>query len=77
MSSYFSWLKPNLSKPDIASIGVLKGVQVAVCGMHFIDLNIDALKKLGTHNKKLKEEIKFYNIVTESTNFENMQNEKA
>ena len=45
--------------------------------MHFIDLNIDALKKLGTHNKKLKEEIKFYNTVTESTSFENMQNEKA
>ena len=50
---------------------------MAVCGMHFIDLNIDALKKLRTHNKKLKEEIKFYNIVTESTSFENMQNEKA
>ena len=45
--------------------------------MRFIDLNIDALKKLGTHNKTLKEEIKFYNIATDSKSFENMQNEKA
>ena len=43
------------------SIVVLKGDQVAVCGMSCIDLNINALKVLGTHfsyNKKLKEEKK-------------------
>ena len=31
--SYFSGLKPNLTKSKIAGTGVLKGVQVAVCGM--------------------------------------------
>ena len=43
-------------------IGVLKGVQVAVCGMRCIDLNINMLKILGTHssyNEKLKEEKNF------------------
>ena len=43
-------------------IGVLKGVQMAVCGMGCIDLNDDTLKILGTHfsyNEKLKEEKKY------------------
>ena len=31
--SYFSGLKPNLTKSEMSGIGVLKGVQVAVCGM--------------------------------------------
>ena len=64
--SYFSELKPNLTKYEIAGIGVLKGVQVAVCGMRYIDLNIDTLEILGTHfsyNKKLKEEKDFHKIV--------------
>ena len=59
--SYYSRLKINLRKSEIAGIRVLKGVQVAVCGMRFIDLNSDTLKILGTHfsyNKKLKEEKK-------------------
>ena len=41
---------------------------MAVCGMRCIDLNIDTLKILGTHfsyNEKLKEEKKFYKIVTD------------
>ena len=65
---YFSGLKPNLTKSEIAGIGVLKGVQVAVCGMRYIDLNADTLKILGTHfsyNEKLKEEKNFYKIVTD------------
>ena len=64
----FSGLKPNLTKSGIVGIGVLKGVQVAVCGMRCTDLNIDTLKILGTHfsyNKKLKEEKNFYKIVTD------------
>ena len=62
-----SGLKPNLTKSEIAGIRVLKGVQMAVCGMRFIDLNIDTLKILGTHfsyNEKLKEKKNFYKIVT-------------
>ena len=39
--SYFFGLKPNLAKSEIVGIGVLKGVQVAICGMHFIGLNND------------------------------------
>ena len=65
---YFSGLKPNSTKSEIVGIGVLKGVQVAICGMRCTDLNIDALKILGTHfsyNEKLKEEKNFYKIVTD------------
>ena len=66
--SYFSGLKPNLKKSEIAGIGALKGVQVAVCGLRCIDLNNDTLKILGTHfsyNEKLKEEKNFYKTVTD------------
>ena len=41
-------------------------VQVAVCGMRCIDLNVDTLKILGTHfsyNEKLKEEKNLYKIL--------------
>ena len=57
--SYFSGLELNLIKSKIASIGVRKAVQVAVCGMRCLDLNIDTLKILSTHfpyNKQLKQE---------------------
>ena len=59
---HFAELKPNLTKSEIAGIGVLKGVQVAVCGMRCIDLNVDTLKMLGTHfsyNKKIERREKF------------------
>ena len=46
---YFSRLKPNLTKFEIVGIGVLKGVQEAVCGMCCIDLNKSMLKIFGTH----------------------------
>ena len=45
---YFFELKPSLTKSEIAGIGILKGVQVAVCCMHCVDLNNDTLKILGT-----------------------------
>ena len=35
----FFGLKQNLTKSETVDIGVLKGVQVAVCGMCSIDLN--------------------------------------
>ena len=65
--SKFSGLKPNLSKCEITGIRVLKGVQVAVCGMCCVDLKNDTLKILDTHfsyNEKLKEERNFYTTVT-------------
>ena len=64
---YLSGLKPNLKKPELEGIGALKEVQVAVCGLCFIDLNNDTLKVLGTHfsyNEKLKEGKNFYKTVT-------------
>ena len=65
---FFSWLKPNLRKSEIAGIGVLKGVQVAVCGMSCIDLNNDALKILATHfsyNKKIERRKKMFKTLTD------------
>ena len=47
--SYFSGVKPNLIKSEIAVTGILRGVQVAVCSRRCIDLNNDTLKILGTH----------------------------
>ena len=66
--SYFSGLKPNLKKSEIAGIGALKGIQVAVCGLRCIDQNNDTLKILDTlfsYNEKLKEEKKNYKTVTD------------
>ena len=60
---YFSRLNPNLRKSEIVGIGVLKRVQVVVCGICYIDVNNDTLKILGTHfsyNKKLKQEKNFF-----------------
>ena len=59
ISSYssFSGLKPNLSKFEVAGIGLLKGVKVAVCRIKCIDLTKDAIKVLGTffsYNKNIK-----------------------
>ena len=45
----FSGLKPNLSKCEIAGIGSLKGVKVAVCGMNCIDLTTETINILGLH----------------------------
>ena len=59
--SYSSGLKPNLIKFETVGIRVLKGVQLAVCGMRCIDLNNDTLKIFATHfpgNKKMNEEKK-------------------
>ena len=42
--SIFSGFKPNKSKCEIAGIGVLKGVQMALCGMECINLKIIQLR---------------------------------
>ena len=43
---YFSVLKPNLRKSEIAGIGLLKEVEVAVCDTGCIDLNNDTIKNI-------------------------------
>ena len=55
-------LKPNEAKCEIAGIGVLKGVSLALCGMDCIDLTKKTIKVLGIHfsyNKKLETEENF------------------
>ena len=55
--SKFSGLKPNILKCEVAGIGSLKGVKMAVCGIKCIDLTTETIKILGVHfsyNQKLK-----------------------
>ena len=55
--SKLSQLKPNKSKCEIADIGALKGVQVALCSMGCIDLVYNIVKILGifcSYNDKLE-----------------------
>ena len=57
--SNFSGLKPNKAKCEIAGIGVLHGVQVALCGMKYVNLNMRTLEILGVHfpyNKNLEQD---------------------
>ena len=50
MSSKFSWfseLKPNITKCEIAGLVSLKGVLETVCGLNTVDLTNDANKILA------------------------------
>ena len=58
--SKYSGLKPNTC--EIAGIGVLNGVNVALCGMKSIDLSKDSVKILGTYysyDKELEQDKNF------------------
>ena len=60
--SKFSGLKPNILKCEVAGIGSLKGVKMAVCGIKCIDLTTETIKILGVHfsyNQKLKTQKNF------------------
>ena len=46
----FMVLKPNVSKCEVARIGALKGVKVAICGIKCIDLTKEAIKNLQFEN---------------------------
>ena len=57
--SQFSGLKIDKSKCNVAGIGVMKGVKVALCGVESVNLLTNAIKILGiyfSYNKKLKHE---------------------
>ena len=57
--SKYSGFKPTFSKCEIAGIRSLKVVEVAVCGIKFINLNVNTVKILGIHfsfNNKLSME---------------------
>ena len=47
--SKFSGLKPNFSKCEITGIGSLKEVEVAVCGIKYVNLKVNTIKILGIH----------------------------
>ena len=65
--SRFSGLKPNILKCEVAAIGSLKRVKMAVCGIKSIDLTIETIKILGVHfsyNQKLQTQKKFVKSIT-------------
>ena len=65
--SQFSGLKINKSKCEIAGIGVMKGVKVALCGGECVNLLTNAIKILGiyfSYNKKLKNKKNFLDHIT-------------
>ena len=47
--STFSGLKPKKGKCEIAGLGALKGVKLALCGMEYIDLMFNAIRILGVY----------------------------
>ena len=60
--SHFSRLKSNRSKCEIAGIGVLKGIKVALCGIRCVNLHEDTIKILGirySYNKQLENDENF------------------
>ena len=60
--SSFSKLKPYMKKCEIAGIGVLNGIQVALCGMKCINLNNETVKILSvqfSYNKNLGQDKNF------------------
>ena len=64
--SCFSGLRANLSKYEIAGIGVLKVLNVTVSGIKCVDLVLDAINILRTHfsyDEKLKEDRSFCLII--------------
>ena len=61
-----SGLRPNLSKCEIAGLGILKDVKVALCGLKNIVLTEECIKILGVHisyNKNLQDDMNFCNTV--------------
>ena len=64
--SSFSGLRPNFTKCEIAGIGILKSVNVALCGMKCLDLIKECIKILGVHisyNRKLQDDKNFCGTV--------------
>ena len=57
-----SGLRPNLSKCEIAGIGVLKDANVALCGLKSVNLTKESIKILGVHlsyNENVENELNF------------------
>ena len=64
--STFSGLKPNKSICEIASLGTLEGVKLALCGTECIDLMFNAIKILGvyySYDENFENQGNFINLV--------------
>ena len=64
LNSFFSFsgLRPNFTKSEIAATDVLKSVNVALCGMKYLDLTKEFVKVLGVHisyKRKLQDDKEF------------------
>ena len=73
--SKFPGLKPNILKCEVAGIGPLKGVKMAVCGIKCIDLTTETIKILGMHfsyNHKLQIQKNFLKNITNMQNVLNL-----
>ena len=60
--SWFSGLKPNITKRGIAGLGPLKGVLEAFCCLKTVELTNDAVKILGinfSYHNEIKTEQNF------------------
>ena len=69
--SQYSCLNPNYEKCEIAEIGVLKSVKVAVCGMKCVTLCKDTIKITGVHfsyNKTNQDEKNFLEAIMKIQN---------
>ena len=65
MFSTFCGLKPNRSKCEIAALGALKGVKLALCRMECIDLIYNTIKILVVYysfDKNFENQTKFVNL---------------
>ena len=70
--SRFSRLHPNVSKCEIAGIGILKNVNVALRGMENVDLTKETIKILSVHisyNKKFQDDLNFHDSIKNIVNF--------
>ena len=64
-------MKPNHEKCEVAGIGELKSVEVAVCGMKCFDLCNDTIKITGlhfSHSKEKRNEKHFLESITKIQN---------
>ena len=69
--SKFSGLKPNKTNCETSGIGVLNGVQVALCGMKCVNLNNETVNILGvrlSYNKNLEQNKNFCEYVVKIEN---------
>ena len=67
--SLVSGLSPDTTKCEIASVGTLKGVNVALCGMKCLNLTKETVKIFGVDfccNKELEHEMNFQSHIVKT-----------